>query len=108
MVDEGLTRGNDQQMTEHRFKVGQTVEYYPPHRMYAPRGAYHVTAELPVRAGELNIGSNIRARTTNGSRRRAISTKCGIDPSTRTFDRKDQTHCGFGVAVPGGRATGVV
>jgi hypothetical protein len=39
-------------MSEHRFKVGQTVEYYPPPRMYAPRGPYHVTAELPVRAGE--------------------------------------------------------
>jgi hypothetical protein len=39
-------------MSEHRFKVGQSVEYYPPHRMYAPRGAYHVTAELPERAGE--------------------------------------------------------
>jgi hypothetical protein len=39
-------------MSEHRFKVGQTVEYYPPVRNYAPRGAYQVTAELPIRAGE--------------------------------------------------------
>jgi hypothetical protein len=43
MVDEGLTRGNYKPMSEHRFKIGQPVEYYPPHRMYAPRGAYHVT-----------------------------------------------------------------
>jgi hypothetical protein len=39
-------------MDHHRFKVGQAVEYYPPRSMYAPRGAYHVTAELPLRAGE--------------------------------------------------------
>jgi len=39
-------------MNDHRFKVGQAVEYYPPHRKYAPRGAYHVTAELPLHGGE--------------------------------------------------------
>ncbi len=38
---------------QHRFKVGQAVEFYPPRRgLYVPKGAYHVTAELPVRAGE--------------------------------------------------------
>ncbi len=37
---------------QHRFKVGQAVEFYPSRRLYAPKGAYHVTAELPVRAGE--------------------------------------------------------
>jgi hypothetical protein len=39
-------------MNDHRFRVGQAVEYYPPRGMYAPRGGYHVTAELPFRAGE--------------------------------------------------------
>ena len=39
-------------MNDHRFRVGQAVEYYPPRSMYAPRGGYHVTAELPFRAGE--------------------------------------------------------
>ncbi len=39
-------------MSEHRFKIGQAVEYYPPRSMYASRGVYHITAELPVRAGE--------------------------------------------------------
>jgi hypothetical protein len=39
-------------MNEHKFKIGQTVEYYPPRGLYAPKGAYHVTAELPVRYGE--------------------------------------------------------
>jgi hypothetical protein len=39
-------------MNDHRFRVGQSVEYYPPRSFYAPRGAYHVTAELPFRAGE--------------------------------------------------------
>jgi len=39
-------------MSEHRFKIGQPVEYHPPRGIYAPHGAYHVTAELPVRYGE--------------------------------------------------------
>ena len=40
------------EIAEHRFKVGQAVQYYPPRGIYAPRGAYHVTVELPFRAGE--------------------------------------------------------
>jgi hypothetical protein len=39
-------------MNDHRFRIGQAVEYYPPRSTYAPKGAYHVTAELPFRAGE--------------------------------------------------------
>ena len=36
----------------HKFNLGQTVEYYPPGRHYAPRGIYVVTATLPERDGE--------------------------------------------------------
>jgi hypothetical protein len=36
----------------HKFKIGQPVEYHPPHGIYAPRGAYLVTAKLPERDGE--------------------------------------------------------
>jgi hypothetical protein len=39
-------------MSEHKFKIRQVVEYFPPRRLYAPRGAYYVTAELPARLGE--------------------------------------------------------
>ena len=39
-------------MNEHKFKVGQAVEFSPPRGLYAATGAYHVTAELPVRYGE--------------------------------------------------------
>ena len=36
----------------HKFKVGQAVEYHPPRGIYAPRGTYLVTAELPERDGQ--------------------------------------------------------
>jgi hypothetical protein len=36
----------------HKFYLGQQVQYYPPRGMYAPRGAYVVTAKLPERDGE--------------------------------------------------------
>ena len=39
-------------MDVHRFKTGQAVEFHPPRGMYAPRGLYVITGELPVRAGE--------------------------------------------------------
>jgi hypothetical protein len=39
-------------MDVHRFKVGQVVEYCPPRNMYAPKGVYLITGELPIRAGE--------------------------------------------------------
>ena len=39
-------------MREHKFTVGQAVAYFPPRGLFAPRGAYHVTAELPLRSGE--------------------------------------------------------
>ncbi len=40
------------EMSEHKFRIGQAVEYHPPRGLYAPKGAYRVTAELPVRFGE--------------------------------------------------------
>ena len=36
----------------HKFHLGQTVEYYVPRGIDAPRGAYIVTAKLPERDGE--------------------------------------------------------
>jgi hypothetical protein len=41
-------------MHEHKFWAGQAVVYFPPGNMYAARGAYEVTAELPFRAGEFH------------------------------------------------------
>src|SRR5262245_45988793 len=57
--------------SEHKFKVGQAVGYHPPRGLYAPRGLYIVTAALPARYGELNIGSGTPAKTLNGSRWKA-------------------------------------
>jgi hypothetical protein len=39
-------------MSEHKFKVGQAVEYHSSRWLYAPHGTYIVTAELPERDGE--------------------------------------------------------
>jgi len=39
-------------VSEHKFKVGQAVEYHPPRGLFAPRGPYIVTAALPARANE--------------------------------------------------------
>ena len=38
-------------MPTHKFHLGQTVEFDPPRGIYAPRGAYVVTAKLPERDG---------------------------------------------------------
>ena len=38
-------------MPTHKFHLGQTVEFNPPRGIYAPRGAYVVTAKLPERDG---------------------------------------------------------
>jgi hypothetical protein len=37
----------------HKFYRGQTVEYYPPRGISAPRGAYLVTAKLQEQEGQL-------------------------------------------------------
>jgi hypothetical protein len=36
----------------HKFHLGQTVAYNPQRGIWAPRGAYVVTAKLPERDGE--------------------------------------------------------
>ena len=36
---------------EHEFKVGQAVRI-PPRGLFAPRGTYVVTSDLPARDGE--------------------------------------------------------
>ena len=36
----------------HKFHLGQAVEYHSPRGIYAPRGAYIVTATLPEGDGE--------------------------------------------------------
>jgi hypothetical protein len=35
----------------HKFHLGQPVEFNPPRGIYAPGGAYVVTAKLPERDG---------------------------------------------------------
>jgi hypothetical protein len=39
-------------MSERKFKIGQLVEYQPSRGIWAPRGAYVITAELPTRYGQ--------------------------------------------------------
>jgi hypothetical protein len=39
-------------MRAPKFSVGQAVVYFPPRGLYAARGAYEVTAELPLRSGQ--------------------------------------------------------
>jgi hypothetical protein len=41
-------------MSERKFKVRDAVEYRPPHGIWAPKGTYIVTAELPMVAGEFH------------------------------------------------------
>jgi hypothetical protein len=49
MVDLGLTVRSKVPM--HKFHLGQLVEFNPPRGIYAPRGAYVVTAKLPEKDG---------------------------------------------------------
>jgi hypothetical protein len=45
----------------HKFSLGQQVQYRPPRGMYAPHGAYVVTAKLGEREGQFEY----RIRHTN-------------------------------------------
>jgi hypothetical protein len=49
-----LGRTSDGKMSECKFHVGNAVEYRPPNGIWAPKGTYIVTAELPVVAGEFH------------------------------------------------------
>jgi len=46
----------------HKFYLGQAVEYHRPRGIYAPRGAYIVTAKLPERDGR--FGRTTQARSS--------------------------------------------
>ena len=39
-------------MRAPKFSVGQAVAYFPPRGVSAQRGAYRVTAKLPLRSGQ--------------------------------------------------------
>jgi hypothetical protein len=41
-------------VSAHKFKVGDAVEYQPPHNIWAPIGTYIVTAQLPMVAGDFH------------------------------------------------------
>jgi hypothetical protein len=41
-------------MSEHKFRVGQAVHFYPKKPQSAPHGTYIVMAELPERDGEFH------------------------------------------------------
>ena len=55
-VDGILTLGRRGQAVfhpmSHKFKLGQGVEYYPSHSLFAPHGQYVISAVLPERDGE--------------------------------------------------------
>jgi hypothetical protein len=50
----------------HKFHLGQSVEYYVPRGIDAPRGAYVVTAKLPERDGQFEY--RIRSATEQHER----------------------------------------
>jgi hypothetical protein len=39
-------------MSAPKFSIGQPVVYFPPRGVSAPRGAYQIIAELPLRSGQ--------------------------------------------------------
>jgi hypothetical protein len=39
-------------MRAPKYSIGQAVVYFPPRGLSAERGAYRVTAELPLRSGQ--------------------------------------------------------
>jgi hypothetical protein len=39
-------------MSAPKFSLGQAVVYFPPRGVPAQRGAYQITAELPMRSGQ--------------------------------------------------------
>jgi hypothetical protein len=47
-------------MAEHRFRIGQSVYFYPK-KLHAPPGPYQITKRLPAIAGEFEY----RIRTSH-------------------------------------------
>jgi hypothetical protein len=39
-------------MRAPKYSIGQAVVYFPPRGLSAERGAYRVTAEIPLRSGQ--------------------------------------------------------
>jgi hypothetical protein len=54
-------------MSEHKFKIGMLVEYQPPRGISAPKGAYIITALLPIRYGQFEY--HIKHSNKNTERR---------------------------------------
>jgi hypothetical protein len=66
----------------HKFKVGQAVEYHPPRWVWAPRGTYLITAELPEWNGEFEY--HIRSVSEQNERmaRESELTSIAVDGET--------------------------
>jgi hypothetical protein len=64
-------------MSEHKFRIGQAVDYEPPPSFYASRGTYIVTAVLPERAGQfeyhIRTASEEFERVAKGGELRAMA-----------------------------------
>ena len=57
-------------MRAPKFNVGQLVAYFPPPGLDAPRGAYQVTAEVPLRSG-ISHQASVRSTRSGRSRERS-------------------------------------
>jgi hypothetical protein len=70
-----VAKGAMTNASDHKFKVGQAVEYIPPRWLYALRGRYIVTGALPARYGEFeyrirNTREDFERVATEGDLRR--------------------------------------
>ena len=66
----------------HKFHLGQAVTYNPPRGIYAPSGAYVVTAKLPERDGAFEY--RIRSVTEHHERAARESELSGMEVATDT------------------------
>jgi hypothetical protein len=53
-------------VSDHRFKVGQTVSYTPHFGSRVAEGVYPITQLLPPKAATSNTGSKAPMSRTNG------------------------------------------
>ena len=85
-------------MPTHKFHVGQPVEFNPPRGIYAPRGAYVVTAKLPERDGvfEYRVRSaseeHERAAPENELSAVVVEDKPLESPSTKKHSPRTSGH----------------